>query len=203
MEKRIMENIFHDIESRSSEIIQSIAPESVYVYQYLSSQLNKTDVNTDYFYQFVYRSFFRLDNAGLTDEFKFKYFELLESYKKIKDFNYLEILCQLYEIPNKQKNNTFQFSFVTKMCNIIHNNKPIFDGNVIKVLNLKKTYKKGFNEKYSFYIEQYSELEILYEKIFYENLLQKSLLNFDKKFPKNKLSVNKKIDFILWSEGKN
>lgn len=200
---RIMENIFNGIESRSSEIIQSISQESIDVYQYLSSQLNKTNVNTDYFYQFVYRSFFRLENAGLTDDFKLKYFELLESYKKRKDFNYLEILSQLYEIPNKQKNNTFQFSFVTKMCNIIDNTRPIFDSNVIKVLNLKKTYKKGFNEKYSFYTDQYSEIEILYKKIFDENLLQKSLLKFDKTFPQNRLTVNKKIDFILWSEGKN
>lgn len=198
-----MENIFNGIESRSSEIIQSISQESIDVYQYLSSQLNKTNVNTDYFYQFVYRSFFRLENAGLTDDFKLKYFELLESYKKRKDFNYLEILSQLYEIPNKQKNNTFQFSFVTKMCNIIDNTRPIFDSNVIKVLNLKKTYKKGFNEKYSFYTDQYSEIEILYKKIFDENLLQKSLLKFDKTFPQNRLTVNKKIDFILWSEGKN
>ena len=102
-----MENIFNGIESRSSEIIQSISQESIDVYQYLSSQLNKTNVNTDYFYQFVYRSFFRLENAGLTDDFKLKYFELLESYKKRKDFNYLEILSQLYEIPNKQKTNNY------------------------------------------------------------------------------------------------
>ena len=112
-------------------------------------------------------------------------------------------LKSLNEIPNKQKNNTFQFSFVTKMCNIIDNTRPIFDSNVIKVLNLKKTYKKGFNEKYSFYTDQYSEIEILYKKIFDENLLQKSLLKFDKTFPQNRLTVNKKIDFILWSEGKN
>ena len=197
-----MENIIQYIEHRSSEIIQNIAQESVDVYQYLTSQLKNTDITTDYFYQFVYRSFFRLDNAGLTDNFKVKYFELLEDYKNKSEFNYHEILYKLYIIKNKKEQNTFQFSFVTKMNNVINNDRPIFDANVIDVLKLSSPKKKIFDEKLKASMDQLLAIETFYNKIIKENLLPKTLSAFDIKFSNNKLSTNKKIDFILWSAGK-
>jgi hypothetical protein len=35
-------------------------------------------------FQFTFRSFYRLDNAGLTPEFKSKYFALLEESRKVR-----------------------------------------------------------------------------------------------------------------------
>ena len=197
-----MENIIKGIESRSSEIIQSIAQESLDVYQYLSSQLKNTDVRSDYFYQFVYRSFFRLDNGGLTDTFKSKYFELLEANKNKKEFNYYEILSQLYLIKNKKEQYSFQFSFVTKMHNIIQNDRPIFDANVVDVLKLKLRNKKLFDEKFEIFMEGLSEIESFYSKAIKDNLLPITLSSFDNKFYGNKLTPNKKIDFILWADGR-
>jgi hypothetical protein len=202
MEKIIMENIIKGIESRSSEIIQSIARESIDVYNYLSSQLRQTNVTADYFYQFVYRSFFRLDNAGLTDNFKVKYFDFLEEFKNKKEFDYHEILSQLYEIKNKKNQCCFQFSFVTKMHNIIQNDRPIFDANVVDVLKLKFPSKKLFDEKFKIHMQLLLEIESFYSKTVNDNLLPITLSVFDTKFSDNKLSLNKKIDFILWSAGK-
>ncbi len=197
-----MQNIIQGIESRSSEIIQRIAKESIDVYQYLTSQLKNSEVTTDYLYQFVYRSFYRLDNAGLKDNFKVKYFELLEEYKNKSEFNYHEILYQLYMIKNKKEQNSFQFSFVTKMYNTIQNDRPIFDANVVKVLNLKLPNKNLFDEKFKIYMEKLSEIESFYNRTINDNLLPITMSEFDNKFSDNKLNQNKKIDFILWSAGK-
>jgi hypothetical protein len=105
-------------------------------------------------------------------------------------------------IKNKKEQNSFQFSFVTKMYNTIQNDRPIFDANVVKVLNLKLPNKNLFDEKFKIYMEKLSEIESFYNRTINDNLLPITMSEFDNKFSDNKLNQNKKIDFILWSAGK-
>ena len=54
------------INIHSLEIIENIDQESVDVFNFLKTEYSKSDVTKNHLFQFVYRSFFRLDNAGLT-----------------------------------------------------------------------------------------------------------------------------------------
>ena len=58
------------IENNSTEIIENIDQESVDVYNFLKTEFRKSNINENYLFQFVFRSFYRIDNAGLTPEFK-------------------------------------------------------------------------------------------------------------------------------------
>ncbi len=127
---------------------------------------------------------------------------MLEHYKTTKEFDYYAILYQLYNLKNKKKQNSFQFSFVTKMHNVINNDRPIFDANVIDILKFSKPNKKLFDEKFKTCMEQLLEIESFYTRTIKDNLLPITNTAFDKKFSNNKLSPTKKIDFILWSAGK-
>lgn len=69
------------IEENSDEIVENIEFESIVTYNFLKKQFADFDVRKNYLFQFVYRSFYRLDNAGLTSEFKNEYFIILEEYR--------------------------------------------------------------------------------------------------------------------------
>lgn len=123
------------IEDNLKRIIDNIDQESIDVYNFLKDEFSKSDVNNNHLFQFVFRSFYRIDNAGLTPEFKKEYFKILEEYRSKSKLNFEEVLRRLYEFPNRKGNkNTFQFSFVTKMFNTIDNSMPIYDSEVANVL---------------------------------------------------------------------
>jgi len=64
------------------EAIKILNKESFDVYSFLNNEFQNTeDITKNNLYQFIFRSFYRLDNAGLTSELKSRYFELLQEYR--------------------------------------------------------------------------------------------------------------------------
>ena len=62
------------IENDADAILQTLSRESIDVYRFLSERFITFDPKDDAVFQFVFRSFYRLDNAGLTPEFKERFF---------------------------------------------------------------------------------------------------------------------------------
>ena len=190
------------INRHSVEIIENIDQESVDVFNFLKTEFSESDVTKNYLFQFVYRSFFRLDNAGLTPEFKTEYFELLEKNRNVKQFDFDIILKRLFDFPNRKGQNTLQFSFTTKMFNMINNGMPIYDSEVAKMFGFSRPQNKEFEKKLDKYLNQFGEISNGYNEIQEKGLLRETLELFDKKFMNNNLFELKKIDFIFWSAGK-
>lgn len=190
------------IESHSSEIIENIDFESVDVYEFLKREFLNSKVNENFLFQFVFRSFYRLDNAGLTPAFKTEYFKILEQNRNIEKLDFEKVLRRLYEIPNRKGQNTFQFSFVTKMYNTINDSIPIYDSEVAKMFSLTRPYQPEFELKLEAYLNHFSIIQNGYEEVINQNLLPKTKKMFDRKFVNNGLSEIKKLDFIFWSSGK-
>ena len=190
------------IENNSNEIIENIDQESVDVYNFLKTEFKKSNVNENYLFQFVFRSFYRIDNAGLTPEFKKDYFKILEEYRNEKQFDFEKVLRRLYSFPNRKGQNSLQFSFVTKMFNTINDSKSIYDSEVARMFSLSRPYQSEFEIKLDKYLDQLDKIQIGYEQINEQNLLPKTTGLFDQVFKDNKLSEMKKLDFIFWSAGK-
>ena len=200
---RTTEEIVKIIEHNAHTIIDNIAHESISVFNFLRTEFNKSNITENYLFQFVFRSFYRLDNAGLTSPFKIEYFNIMQEYRQLDHFDFATILYRLYNIINHKNQKTFQFSFVTKMQNTLYNQRPIFDKEVAKVFLFKKPKPNSmFNEKLEFYISQLSIIEQTYNSINSSNCLQNTQNLFDNRFPLNNLGIIKKLDFIFWSTGK-
>lgn len=197
-----MTEIAEWIEKHSTEIIKSIDQESVDVYNFLKKQFNESNVKENYLFQFVFRSFYRIDNAGLTPEFKKEYFEILEENRNNKQFDFEKVLRRLYSFPNRKGQNTLQFSFVTKMFNTIDDIMPIYDSEVAKMFSMSRPYQSEFEIKLDKYLDQLDKIQNGYEQIISQNLIPKTIGLFDHNFKDNKLSEMKKLDFIFWSAGK-
>lgn len=190
------------IEIHSTEIIENINQESIDVYNFLKSEFKKSNVSENYLFQFVFRSFYRIDNAGLTPEFKNEYFKILEQNRNKNQFDFEKVLRRLYSFPNRKGQNTLQFSFVTKMFNTIDDKMPIYDSEVAKMFSLSRPYQTEFEIKLDKYLDQLEKIQNGYELIIQQNLLPKTIGLFEQTFANNKLSEIKKMDFIFWSAGK-
>ncbi len=200
---RTKDEVINLIDKNTFTIIENISRESIDVYNFLNDQFANTKITENYLFQFVYRSFYRIDNAGLTSNFKSEYFKLLEEYRNKNNFEFSTILNHLYLITNHQGQNTFQFSFVSKMQSTLNNNKPIYDSEVARVFSFSRPkYNLSFEDKLRSYSEQLTLIEQTY-KSFIENQSLTTIINlFDDKFPDHGLNEIKKLDFIFWSTGK-
>jgi hypothetical protein len=66
----IVAHISTKISSNQKRILDGLGPEPFAVYSFLSSECARGGVDKNPLFQFVYRSYYRLDNAGLTSDFK-------------------------------------------------------------------------------------------------------------------------------------
>ena len=117
----------------------------------------------------------------------------MQEFRDKKDIKISTIIKELHKEPDEP----IQFSFITKMLNLINPNNPIFDVNVSAVLKLSKTKEQSV-------IDIYNRLCSYYSYLVNNETITLCLIEFDKAFDiyANKLSTIKKIDFLLWCAGK-
>lgn len=195
-------NIAAHINRNATAIVGNLEQESIEVHKYLIQKFRQTNVVHDLPFQFLYRSFYRLDNAGLTSEFKTAYFKVLEKERSGIAPDIKGILVQLKGFKNKKNQENVQFSFATKLANTINNNYPIYDSEVARVFGYSRPLEKDFNKKVDKYLLQFEQIREAYQMIFSENLLEPAVKFFDTKFENHGLSEMKRLDFIFWSAGK-
>lgn len=198
-----LKNICQNINKNSKRIINNLQQESIDVYNFIQSEYKKGAILKNNIFQFTFRSFYRLDSAGLTPQFKDKYFELFEENIKNTNPNMTETLLKLNKIKNFKDQYTVQFSFVTKMFHTIDNKKPIYDNEVITVFGFKQPYSisdtlKKINE----YNRQYEKICSSYFIIERDKLLSNTIDKFHNNFSGHELNDTMVIDFIFWSAGK-
>lgn len=198
-------NEYSEIENNDKFVLDQIGHESICVYCFIKDNIFSTDVTNNYILQFVYRSFYGLDTAGLTPDFKKRYFELMQEYKT-KSIDIKDILLNLYRIKNYKKQNTLQFSFVSKLANTIDHNLPIYDSEVAKYFKYSPaSYLHSIENRIESYMTFYNILKIKYKTIIDENKLQIIRSNFKSKYlssTSTAISESRILDFIFWSAGK-
>lgn len=187
-------------------IIRGIERESLDVYLFLKEQFNKGPILKNYLFQFVYRSFYRLDNAGLTPEFKSEYFRSMDEFRSLKYLDLRSLSKCLYEIPNRKDQKSLQFSFVTKLANTIDDDYPIYDSEVAKIFSFHPPYAyKTVDERLTVYLEFYKNLKNYYHELLNGNACETIFTCFHETYPDDnysKIPLLKLLDFFFWSAGK-
>lgn len=144
-------------------------------------------------FQKKYDAFYRVRR---NEAWRMEYFKLMADFRKRSNPTFGEILLRL-----QQKTGQIEASFSSKMLATLDADMPIWDSNVLKVLNLKLT---GNTTELKM-----SNAVVLYDRIcrWYKSFLQtenakKMIERFDNEFPEfREMSPTKKIDFILWANG--
>ena len=151
-------------------------------------------VNSNYVFQIVFSSFYGLRYRK--KEWRENYFSVMERFRDVKDVSIETIIQELHE----DENETIQFSFITKMLNLINQNNPIFDFNVSTVLKLEKIDYKNRGSV----VNTYNNLFSIYKYLIANSILRECLTRFDSVFNtfNGKIAEVRKIDFLLWCAGK-
>lgn len=210
--KRNSKEIVQIIKNNKVAVFNNLQKESIAVYSYLINKFQKTeDVSNNEVFKFIFRSFYRIDNAGLTLEFKNEYFKILQDYRSHIDYSnetILEIATRLDKFQTLRNTKSFQFSFITKLLNTLDVNSPIWDSEVRTVFNfppipyIQKKVKTNLEFKVKNAIEQLNYMKVIFKEIEESDDLKEVVKEFDEKYKTQNLSFNKKIDFLLWSTGK-
>ena len=199
------EKVLATILENKDKALKQLDVESFHVYDFIKEQFNQSkDINCNPLFQFTYRSFYRLDNAGLTPDFKKRYFELLQEYRT-KPIDLKAICIDLYEYKTRKGLNSVQFSFVTKLANTINPNFSIYDSEVIKLFDFNQPYYlKDRDEKIDKYLEQYDYIQHVSKELIKNKDIQSIFLEMDSLFGDVCKSIGdiKKLDFLMWGVGK-
>ncbi len=194
-----------DIEGNADSIVRAIGREAIDVYVFLADEFARGSVVGNSVFQFIYRCFYRLDNAGLTPKFKSKYFALLEESRNLPEIDLRRLVEELHAIPNRKGQQSLQFSFVTKLANTANRLYPIYDREVAKVFGFRAPDNyRMFDVRLERYLIFYAELRDIYAEILNENLLEEPRRIFRQIYaaPPERIPDIKVLDFIFWSAGK-
>lgn len=136
-----MENVdLSCINYASDEVVQKIGGEAVDIYRFIVERFNNVDPYCDALFKFVFKNAYRMENAGLTDEFKERFFYLFGEAKKVGRVDIEYVVRDLYTIPNRKGLSSLQFSFVTKMANTVDRSYPIYDKEVASFFGFRAPY---------------------------------------------------------------
>lgn len=195
---------FREIEDNAEEIVRAVGRESVRVYAFLATEFAAAPVVDNRLFQFVYRSYYRLDSAGLSDKFKVRYFELMQERRNSVLVNIEGIVTELHEYENLRRRKTLQFSFVTKLANTVNDAYPIYDGEVARVFGFKPpSNSKKFDIRLKEYMSFYERLKAVYRDIIDKDRLPKARAAFESMYSNEGILPKvKRLDFIFWSAGK-
>jgi hypothetical protein len=193
--------ILDKIVKNQKAIFAIIGNEGITIYNFLVCRFKAGNITKDYIFQFCFRSFYQLDSAGLTSEWKTEFFNILEANRNSEPINIDDIAKKLYAIETSRGRNSLQFSFITKLNNLVHPNEPIYDSKVAKVFGFVPPQNKDFEKKLNIYLEFYQKIKSTYDNLAKNEKMIEVLKNFDEEFPSNGLSKIKKIDFVIWALG--
>lgn len=142
-------------------------------------------------FQRKYDAFYRVRR---NETWRSEYFSIMADFRNRNNPSFGEILLRLHLSTGQ-----IEASFASKMLATLDADMPIWDSNVLKVLNLKLTGKTPELKM--------SNAVVLYDRIcrWYKTFLQTDMAKnwldlFDRNFPEfYTMSPTKKIDFILWA----
>jgi hypothetical protein len=183
----------------------ALTNEDIDVYLFLLDRFCESsgEIDNDHVFHFLFRSYYRMDNAGLSIEFKTEYFKIMRNCfnDKITD---VEIIClKLSKYKNLRNQNTVQFSFATKLAAMIDPELPLFDQYIGKMYGFNPPYVPTIDDRLKKHIAFYNTLKESVQWL----KQQKEYLGLQGKLAIRlanwtRLSTTKQADFILWSGGK-
>lgn len=131
------------------------------------------------------------------DNFIDTYYMKMDELKGEKEYNVKKLANELIDSDKK-----VQFSFATKMLNIMNDEKyPIYDSNVAKAFMINTTDSKNIEVKIDDYVANYMIIEKVYTEMISKHSQTINDFRDTFKYTKSELSDMRIIDIIVWKIG--
>jgi hypothetical protein len=199
-----LEELGSYVDTHRDQVLENLDPEFVDKYVFLSKRFGECDVSKDRDFQSVFRSFYSLDSAGLTDAFKTEYFKTMENVRGSAAVDLKALSEKFYEIPRLKGDKSLQFSFVTKLAHTINVSRPIYDRKVANAFGFTPPVSPDPQARLGRLLDFYEWLKGAYGTIHKDRLMTQTIQAFRSKFSAQAPDLGdvKVLDFIFWSVGK-
>ena len=185
------------------QLLNAINPRNdIQPYVWLLERLPNTNVGNDIEFQRVYRRYWQLNSARLSQEYLATYFGHLELLKSQPEHvNVATIARHMYPLPTHGNGRqSVQFSFSSKLVHMLRPEQPVYDSMVESFFFLPTGSTNETTE------QKLSRLQISYEFLYQEygrvlehGLLRDSINSFREHFQVNEGYTDRKIiDTLLW-----
>src|SRR3989304_5283941 len=174
-----MDDVVRKIKNKREKIFKMLNDDkkSLTDYQFIMNEFKKGKISTNKNFQEVYKSFYVMDAAGLTQAFFDKYFQLLES----REEDVEKILQTLSKIQRRNGCHTVQLSFASKLIHTVNPYMPIYDKNVANVLRIEVKSNVDISERIKDRVRAYELLKKKTAKLLENGEIQEIISDFKKR----------------------
>lgn len=171
-------------------------------YVWLLAELPNRNVAQDQEFQRVYRNYWKLNPARLSDKYLAAYFGHLEQLKGQPEHVTVEAVARhLLPIPTHGSGRqSLQFSFSSKLVHMLDSEKPVYDSLVEDFFFLPSgVANEATEKKISRLLASYEFLQVEYGRVIEQGLLAKAVTQFKARFRVNAVYTDRKIiDTLIW-----
>ena len=182
------------IHKNRDAILSQLDMNTLSVYHWLQDNLHTRNVAIDQEYRKRYGHYYGM--RFVSNEYRERYFQMMEGLKNIPGVSFREISQQLYLVDQKH-----EFSFISKLLHTIDPSCPIYDSRVARVLGITRYPKKDFQKVLKRDEGILDKLRNVYHQLETDSRLTELLIQIDQRTPDKPMSIEKKLDFILWALG--
>lgn len=171
------------------------------IYLTLLNKFRNVNVAVDTEFQDKYCRYWRLFGAGLSQNFRSIYFEIMEGLRGKPDPRTEEVSRLLYEVPsNRLGKKTLQFSFASKLLHTIDPHRPIYDSMVATFYRFAVPVPtKSFEVRLQSFLSFYNFLVTEYKNVLSNGTMKQSIVDFRQRFSlSDEYTDEKVIDTLIW-----
>ena len=181
--------------SNWTSIMMKLDAKALSPYYWLQDNLYNRDVSKDMEYKRKFGGYYRM--RFVSQQYRDAFFSIFEQIKYQRNISFEEVATELYLVDNKH-----EFSFISKMLHTINPTRPIFDSQVNKALDLKRTaYFPSLEKRIEWDGEILNKIALTYGELLRDKDIRALLTDVDKVVPGQIMTPEKKLDFILWALG--
>lgn len=157
------------------------------------------DVATDQAFQRLYRNYWRMNVARLSDPFYATYFGVLAKSQRSGSVD-LKDVVRLLASPDINAKRSLQLSFATKLAHMIDPRIPVYDSFVAAFyFYVTPAPDRSFEVRLDSYIAFHEFLRNEYQRVIREKLLDEALLAFRDRFGIGEdICDERLIDWLIW-----
>ena len=176
------------------EILAELDEKSLRTYQWLQENLHCRNVAVDEEYRRRFGGYYGM--RFVSQKYRDAYFQFFEAHKNDASLSFIDAAMALYPVDNKH-----EFSFISKMLHTINPSHPIYDSRVERVLKLGHGYGQSLDQRLAKDVQILERLTCTYQELYASGKLTDLLNEIDAVTPGFQMSMEKKMDFIIWALG--
>jgi hypothetical protein len=151
----------------------------------------------------TFESYYVMGAAGLTEDFKNRFFELLFALAIRDDDPYTSLLKDLYEYPRRQGDKSLQCSFVSKLVAVHDESRPILDKHVSNFFGIKIPSTGGVDFKISVFVACIGLLRKIYQGWAEDSQFNEILSRLKLRHPRLvNCDTCRVADLLVWTVGR-